>query len=53
MAPRREKADALCAIREEVAKLAKDEGDLDEMRVIREQLAKLAPSRPTQTSSSP
>jgi Arc/MetJ-type ribon-helix-helix transcriptional regulator len=31
------------AIREEVLRLATDEADRDEMRVIREQLAELAP----------
>jgi antitoxin component of RelBE/YafQ-DinJ toxin-antitoxin module len=32
------------AIREEVLRLARDERDRDEMRVIREQMAELAPS---------
>ena len=31
------------AIRAEVRRLAADEGDLEEMRIIREQLAELAP----------
>ena len=31
------------AIRDEVRRLAADEGDRDEMRIIREQLAELAP----------
>ncbi len=34
---------ARSAIREEVSRLAADEGDREEMRVIREQLAELAP----------
>ena len=39
-------------IRDEVKHVASDERDRDEMRVIREQLAELAPRRSTQTSSS-
>jgi len=31
------------AIRDEVRRLAADEGDREEMRIIREQLAELAP----------
>ena len=34
------------AIRDEVCRLAADEGDRDEMRLIREQLAELAPPLP-------
>ena len=45
-------ASARSAIRAEVAQVTRDERDRDEMRVIREQLAELAPRRPTQTSSS-
>jgi hypothetical protein len=40
------------AIRDEVTQIARDERDREEMRVIREQLAELAPRRPIQTSSS-
>ena len=32
------------AIRDEVARLAADEGDREEMRIIREQMAELAPA---------
>jgi hypothetical protein len=39
-------------IRDEVARVARDERDRIEMRVIREQLAELAPRRPPQTSNS-
>jgi Arc/MetJ-type ribon-helix-helix transcriptional regulator len=35
---------ARSAIREEVERLAADQGDREEMRVIREQMAELAPS---------
>lgn len=35
---------ARSAIREEVQRLAADEGDREEMRIIREQLAELAPA---------
>lgn len=34
------------AIRDEVARLAADERDREEMRIIREQMAELAPSPP-------
>lgn len=37
---------ARSAIREEVGLIAADESDREEMRVIREQLAELAPARP-------
>lgn len=33
------------ALREEVRSVAADEGDLEEMRIIREQMAKLAPGQ--------
>jgi hypothetical protein len=34
------------AIRDEVRRLAADEGDREEMRIVREQLAELAPRSP-------
>jgi len=34
------------ALREEVRRLAADEGDREEMRIVREQLAELAPRPP-------
>jgi antitoxin component of RelBE/YafQ-DinJ toxin-antitoxin module len=34
------------ALREEVAQVAADEGDREEMRIIREQMAELAPPLP-------
>ena len=34
------------AIREEVRRVAEDESDREEMRIIREQMAELAPSAP-------
>lgn len=34
------------ALRAEASRLAVDEGDLDEMRIVREQLAELAPRLP-------
>ena len=34
------------ALREEVRRLAADEGDREEMRIVREQLAELAPRSP-------
>ncbi len=40
------------AIRDEVARVAADERDREEMRLIREQLAELAPTRSGQTSNS-
>ena len=43
---------AQSVIRTEVMSVASDERDRDEMRVIREQLAELAPHRSTQSSSS-
>lgn len=49
---RRLSPEKLRLIADEVKNVARDARDRDEMRVIREQLAELAPRRPTQTSSS-
>ena len=40
------------AIRDEVRRVASDERDREEMRLIRQQLAELEPSRSDQTSNS-
>jgi hypothetical protein len=42
----------VAAIRDEVRRLAADERDRGEMRIIREQLAEIAPPPSVQTSSS-